>query len=156
MSFVGGIQNSNYNSTYGGAAGFEFFGRIYGDTTLGGTSGSNPETALNVAGPVTYLPWTFSGATPTIDLRYSDWYSTTLAANITSITFSNATNQAREIKFVFTQAASGGPYTVGGWPANVTWSLANGSAAPTMPSAASSILMVTLRSIDQSHWVGSY
>ncbi|NTW31556.1 MAG: hypothetical protein HGB12_02850 [Bacteroidetes bacterium] len=109
-----------------------------GNLGIGTTTPASKLTINNTASfSSEYTIGTTSGAIA-IDLANGNKQTITLTGNVTSVTFSNLTIANFVIKVK--QPASGGPYTVSGWGANVKWS---GGATPTFSTTANAEDIIT-------------
>jgi hypothetical protein len=139
------------NSFAGGN--FTFMGQTNGDTNIG----PDVHGAFAALGAIIYSPSQgFSnGGMP---LWQGDFFTVTLTQNMTVALQHNTAGPQRKT-FLFTQAASGGPYTVT-WPKPgspttsspaVYWA---GGTAPTMTATAGATDMYALETMDGIHWYG--
>jgi hypothetical protein len=111
-------------------------------------------TVLGTYAP-TVVPVT-SSATPTINMALGNAFTMTLSANVTSVTLTGGT-VGQVVSLRFTQAASGGPFTLT-TPGGITW-FGNGFTAPSMPMTASAVfranLVVTGSNTYDGFWLGN-
>lgn len=97
---------------------------------------------------------TITAGAITVDLSLGNYFTLSLTANITAISFTNApaSGRAETVVIKMTQDATGGR-TVAGWPASVKWS--GGAFTPT--STASATDLVSLTTFDQAtSYQGTY
>lgn len=103
----------------------------------GGVHGSLDATALGGAATVTAL--SIASGVVNIDCSLGDYFTLTLTANVTSITFSNLPGSGKGAS-KWIEIAQGGSYTVA-WPASFKW--AGGTAGVVSTASATDELAIT-------------
>lgn len=153
---------SNWSRT-SNPGGFSFLGFVGGDSSLNPASGGiGTGRNMLVSQAVTYGASFMNMSNGATQMVAGDFFSGTLTGSIT-VSFNPGSAAClggpQRKTFIFIQAASGGPYTVG-WPSNasptttaptVLWP---SGTAPTMPTGAGARMKVNVETLDGATWYG--